>query len=72
VDRRLSAASAGDADDRMARRRMQTHAIVDPAEITPLPPLVRVAAVRDPRSARSWFDDMRSKSRLALRRRAAR
>jgi len=28
-----------DADDRMARRRQHTRAIVDPAEITVLPPL---------------------------------
>jgi hypothetical protein len=31
-----------DAGDRMARRRIQTRAVVDPAEITVLPPIDRI------------------------------
>lgn len=33
-----------DADDRMARRRVQTRAVVDSAEIMPLPPVAPVSA----------------------------
>jgi hypothetical protein len=45
-----------DAVDRMARRRIQTRAIVDPAEITVLPPIVRTAVVADQRHAHPWLD----------------
>jgi hypothetical protein len=38
-----------DAGDRMARRREHTRAIVDPAEITVLPPLPRPVAAREER-----------------------
>jgi hypothetical protein len=62
-----------DVDDRMARRRVQSHAIVDPAEITVLPPLVRVAPIdTGRRPARAWLDGMRSMSRLMARRRPVR
>jgi hypothetical protein len=70
---RLRPVMRTDADDRMARRRAQTHAVVDPAEITVLPPLVRVVAVNaDPRPVHAWLDGMRSVSRLVARRRTAR
>jgi hypothetical protein len=36
---RLQPLVKSDAGDRMARRRMHTRAVVDPAEITALPPL---------------------------------
>jgi hypothetical protein len=68
---RLRPVMRTDVDDRMARRREQTHAIVDPAEITVLPPLVHVAVERQ-RSGQAWFDGMRSMSRLMARRRIAR
>jgi hypothetical protein len=59
-----------DAADRMARRRIQTRAIVDPAEITVLPPLVRTAVVAERGGAPAWLDGMRSmSSRLISRRR---
>ena len=59
-----------DAADRMARRRLQTRAIVDPAEITVLPPLVRAAVAGDRRGAPAWLDGMRLvSSRLMPRRR---
>jgi hypothetical protein len=38
-----------DAGDRMARRREHTRAVVDPAEITVLPPLPRPVVVRSER-----------------------
>ena len=49
-----------DASDRMARRRLQTRAIVDPAEITVLPPLVRATVVTDRARPPAWLDGMRS------------
>ena len=70
---RLRPVMRSDVDDRMARRRAQTHAIVDPAEITVLPPLVRVNAITTSRRpAHAWLDGMRSMSRLVSRRRPAR
>ncbi|MBV8298164.1 MAG: hypothetical protein JO083_01195 [Candidatus Eremiobacteraeota bacterium] len=62
-----------DAADRMARRRAQTRAIVDPAEITVLPPLVRAAASAQPdRTPPAWLGGMRSiTSRLRARARVA-
>jgi hypothetical protein len=70
---RLRPVMRTDVDDRMARRRMQTHAIVDPAEITVLPPLVRAAPIATARRpARAWLDGMRSMSRLVARRRPVR
>jgi hypothetical protein len=38
-----------DAGDRMARRRVHSRAVVDPAEITVLPPLSRPVAARNER-----------------------
>jgi hypothetical protein len=56
---RLRPFVCSDALERMARRRAQTRAVVDPAEITVLPPLVRVAADERGR-APAWLDGMRS------------
>jgi hypothetical protein len=39
---RLHPLVKSDAGDRMARRRIQTRAVVDPAEITVLPPIDRI------------------------------
>jgi hypothetical protein len=61
-----------DAHDRMARRRAQTHAVVDPAEITVLPPLARAVPASAQRPSAPWLDGVRSMSRLMARRRAAR
>jgi hypothetical protein len=70
---RLRPVMRTDVDDRMARRRVQSHAIVDPAEITVLPPLVRVAPIDSGRRpVRAWLDGMRSMSRLVARRRPVR
>src|ERR1700694_5877746 len=46
---RLRTSVRSDAVDRMGRRRVQTRAIVDPAEIMPLPPLTRAVTVRNVR-----------------------
>jgi len=46
--KRLRPRVVTDAGDRMARRREHTRAVVDPAEITVLPPLPRPVAVRQP------------------------
>ncbi len=60
-----------DADDRMARRRIQTHAIVDLAEIMPLPPIVPAHVRTERRAVSAWFAGMRSMSRLVTRRRSS-
>ncbi len=61
-----------DAGDRMARRREHTRAIVDPAEITVLPPLPRPALVRDePGPVHSVLHEMWSLSRRVMRGRVA-
>jgi hypothetical protein len=64
---RLRPAVRSDAIDRMARRRAQTHAVVDPAEITPLPPLTRAVA-GDSRRRSGWLEDLRAMSRIVRRR----
>jgi hypothetical protein len=62
-----------DAGDRMARRRAHTRAIVDPAEITVLPPLPQPpTAVRDqPRAVQSVLHEVVSLSRRVMRGRVA-
>ena len=61
-----------DAGDRMARRREHTRAIVDPAEITVLPPLPRPVAERgQPRPMRAMLREVWSASRRAMRGRVA-
>jgi hypothetical protein len=61
-----------DVVDRMARRRAQTRAIVDPAEITVLPPLARITAETNRVPTRAWLNGMRSiTSRLRARARIA-
>ena len=61
-----------DAADRMARRRLQTRAVVDPAEITVLPPLVRRTVLTDRGRAPAWLDGVRSiRSRWRARARVA-
>ncbi len=47
-----------DADDRMARRRVQSRAVVDSAEIIPLPPLAvppRASAVPRGTAGERWY-----------------
>ena len=67
---RLRPLVKSDAGDRMARRRVQTRAIVDPAEITVLPPIVRAAVpVRHERPRAAWLDGVLSVSRFVSRRR---
>jgi hypothetical protein len=49
-----------DAGDRMARLRMHTRAVVDPAEITVLPPLPRPVVADRPRRVRSLLKGLRA------------
>ena len=57
-----------DAGDRMARRREHTRAIVDPAEITVLPPLPQPVIVRgQPRPVHSVLHEVVSLSRRVMR-----
>src|SRR5947209_13816864 len=56
-----------DVVDRMARRRAQTRAVIDPAEIIPLPPLAPAAAA-PVRPVRDWREDLRAMSRFVLHR----
>lgn len=44
--KRLRPLLAIDSEDRLARHRMSSHAVVDPTEITVLPPLAAPAPVR--------------------------
>jgi hypothetical protein len=44
-----------DADDRMARRRVQTRAVVDSAEIMPLPPVAAPAPPHAGPRAVEWY-----------------
>ena len=61
-----------DAGDRMARRREHTRAIVDPAEITVLPPLPRPVVAREqPRAVQSILHEVWSRSRRVMRGRVA-
>jgi hypothetical protein len=61
-----------DAGDRMARRREHTRAIVDPAEITVLPPLPQPPAAREePPAGQSVLHDVWSLSRRVMRGRVA-
>jgi hypothetical protein len=59
-----------DAGDRMARRREHSRAIVDPAEISVLPPLP-VAAHPAPPRVRALLREVWSASRRAMRGRVA-
>jgi hypothetical protein len=61
-----------DAGDRMARRRMHSRAVVDPAEITVLPPLQPPAAAtpESPR-VRALLHEVWSRSRRVVRGRLA-
>jgi len=54
---RLRPLVKSDAGDRMARRRIQTRAVVDPAEIMPIPPVVRVAAAPERPHALDLYAD---------------
>jgi len=61
-----------DAGDRMARRREHSRAVVDPAEITVLPPLPRPAAAASGTArVRALLDEVRSLSRRVMRSRVA-
>jgi hypothetical protein len=61
-----------DAGDRMARRREHTRAVVDPAEITVLPPLPRPAAAADePPRVPSVLHDVWERSCRVMRGRVA-
>ena len=61
-----------DAGDRMARRREHTRAIVDPAEITVLPPLPRAVPERGrPRRMPAVLREVWSVSRRVMRGRVA-
>ena len=55
-----------DAGDRMARRRVQTHAVVDPAEILAPPP---VLPAPEARHAPNWLDAMWARYGAVARRR---
>jgi hypothetical protein len=56
--RRLRPLSAIDSQDRLARHRMSSHAVVDPTEITVLPPLA--APVRPERVHWRFLDGVRA------------
>jgi hypothetical protein len=60
-----------DAGDRMARRREHSRAIVDPAEITVLPPLPPIAAQHAPPRVRALLCEVWSASRRVMRGRVA-
>jgi len=66
--KRLRPSVGSDVVDRMARLRAHTHAIVDPAEITPLPPLVRAPVADNARGVPAWLEEVRAMSRLVRRR----
>lgn len=66
---RLRPAVKSDAVDRMARRRLQTRAIVDPTEIMPIPPVTIAVETVDRTPA--WLDELREISRLVRPRRRA-
>lgn len=57
---RLRPRLAIDTHDRLARHRMSSHAVVDPTEITVLPPLPAPAPVRRERPHRGLLDGMRA------------
>ncbi len=56
--RRLRPFASSDVADRMARRRLHTHAVVDANEIL-APPPVAPAPVALRHDVRGWFDSMR-------------
>ena len=60
-----------DAGDRMARRREHTRAVVDPAEITVLPPLPPPPVRHDEPPLQSVFQEVWSRSRRVMRGRVA-
>ena len=61
-----------DAGDRMARRREHTRAVVDPAEITVLPPLPQpVTEANHARPVQAVLHDVWARSRRVMRGRVA-
>ncbi len=58
--KRLRPLLAIDSQDRLARHRMSSHAVVDPTEITVLPPLVAPAPVRRRRHHWGVLDGVRA------------
>ncbi|MEA2664824.1 MAG: hypothetical protein QOI11_1768 [Candidatus Eremiobacteraeota bacterium] len=60
---RLRPLLAIDTHDRLARHRMSSHAVVDPTEITVLPPLAAAVPARRERTHRSFLDGVRAVAR---------
>jgi hypothetical protein len=64
--RRLRPLLAIDSLDRLARHRMTSHAVVDPTEITVLPPLVVAPPARRDRTYWRLLDGVRAVARRSV------